>query len=256
MGATLRYVLLTAIRDRINAALLAAILLVCLASSFLGSAALAEGQAMSAVFAAASIRLLAVGGLVVFVCFHVRRLAESKELEAVLARPLSRERFILAYASGLWLIAILLIVPATLLLGLVFRPSVDGYLLWSASLLLEGLVMTTLALFAALTIETASGAVVACGGFYALSRMMSFFLDIARSKAAEAGDAKDLGVFLRFAMEGLSTLLPRLDLFGRTEWLVHGAVTATPWHVLLAQTAVYVPLLLLAAMFDLRRKRF
>jgi hypothetical protein len=256
MGATLRYVLLTAIRDRIYAALFAAILLACLVSSFLGSAAMAEGQAMSAVFAAASIRILAIGGLVVFVCFHVRRLAESKELEAMLARPLSRERFILAYASGLWIAALLLILPAAALLGLAFRPSAEGFLLWSASLLLEGLVMTTLALFAAITIETASGAVVVCGGFYALSRMMSFFLDIARSKVAEGGDGGSFGVFMRYAIEGLSTLMPRLDLFSRTEWLVHGTVTAPLWQALLAQTAIYVPLLLLAAMFDLSRKRF
>ncbi|MBF0168186.1 MAG: hypothetical protein HQL45_11205, partial [Alphaproteobacteria bacterium] len=56
--------------------------------------------------------------------------------------------------------------------------------------------------------------------------------------------------------KALSLLLPRLDVYAQTAWLVHGAPPASMLGFICAQTLVYAPLLLLAAHFDLRRKRF
>lgn len=54
----------------------------------------------------------------------------------------------------------------------------------------------------------------------------------------------------------VALLVPRLDLFAQTRWLVYGPGPVDSMIVLGAQTLLYVALLLLAAMFDLRRKRF
>jgi len=57
-------------------------------------------------------------------------------------------------------------------------------------------------------------------------------------------------------IHGVAAILPRLDLFARTDWLVHGLDGAAGLWLPAVQTAVYVPLLVVVAALDLRRKRF
>jgi hypothetical protein len=61
----------------------------------------------------------------------------------------------------------------------------------------------------------------------------------------------------RFAtsmLDAIAALLPRLDRFGRTDWLTVDAAPWTDMPWLLVQTVVYVALLLSAAYVDLMRK--
>jgi hypothetical protein len=256
MLATLRYVLLTAIRDRLFATLLGLLALVDAAAWFLGDAALAEGNSMSLALAGGSGRAVLVAGILIFVAFHVRRMAENRELETLLARPISRLGFILAYGLGLSCVAILLALPLALAL-LLFAPDASGLFAWGLSLLLEAVIVACLGLFAALALETAVGAALVAGGIYVLARLMSVFVGIAETRLLE-GELQNplLDAFVRFLLKALSLLLPRLDVYAQTAWLVHGAPPASMLGFICVQTLVYAPLLLLAAHFDLRRKRF
>ena len=88
-------------------------------------------------------------------------------------------------------------------------------------------------------------------GFYALARLIGFFVGITHGIVKS-----DVNQVADPIMEYLSYLVPRLDLVGQTRWLVYGPDSLNIGGVIAAQLAVYVALLLAAAMFDLRKKHF
>jgi hypothetical protein len=51
-------------------------------------------------------------------------------------------------------------------------------------------------------------------------------------------------------------LIPRLDLFCQTRWLIYGPDVGERFSLIPIQTAIFVPFLLAMAIFDLRRKQF
>jgi hypothetical protein len=51
-------------------------------------------------------------------------------------------------------------------------------------------------------------------------------------------------------------VLPRLDAFSQTAWLVDAVAESLSMTAAIVQTAIYVALLLCAAMFDLHRRNF
>jgi hypothetical protein len=63
-------------------------------------------------------------------------------------------------------------------------------------------------------------------------------------------------IIMKYALIAVSTIVPRLDFFAKTQWLVYGFDTSQDWIVWVVQTAVFLPLLLLASIADFRRKQF
>lgn len=261
MNATLRYVLISAVRDRLVLGLVGVMLLVLGGSALLGDAALAEGRELTVVLAAGTARVALVFGLVVFIAFHVQDLYETREIEAVLSRPISREMFIVATWAGFAAVAVLLcgvlglgvaaVLPASDSPALAW----EGFGLWLFSTVLEAMLVAALALFCCLTLERAVFGTIVALTFYMVARLMRFFVGIAERQAELQTDP--LLDYIREVAVVLAHVIPRFDLFGQTSWLVHGA-GAEPYGalVLVWQAVVFTPLLLVATMFDLRRKRF
>lgn len=250
MIATLKFVLLTALRDRLFAGLFTLVAAGFALAIYLGDAALVEKGQTTVVYAGGAARTVLILGLIVFQAFHIQRLYETREIEAVLSRAISRDKFIFAYWAGFAVVAILLAAPIIVLVML-FQWSFEGAVWWALSLIFECFIVIAFAVFAGITLEKAVPAVFATVGFYILARLMSFFLAISASTPASGVNA--IAVPLS---EFIALLPPRLDLFAQTRWLVYGPGAVDSLWVLIFQTALYVPLLLLAAMFDLRRKRF
>ena len=259
MNATIRYVLITAIRDRFLIAIVIALLAMIGLCRMLASTALAEGQALGLSFGGELSRAILVLGLSIFICFHVRRLHETREIEAILARPISRTGFVLGYYAGFASVALLLaiIVAPLLFAGLGARGI--GLLEWEASLLLESLIVVAIGLFAAMAIAAPAGAVMVTVGLYGLGRMGAYLLAIAHSGSG-AVDAEGVNRTADTVMDFVAAVMPRLDLFGQSSWLVNGpgGGGAANWGVgiLVLQVAIYVPLLLLATVRDLHVKSF
>ncbi len=250
MKPTIRFVIVTALRDRLFASLLGLLGLTFGIAVYLGGGALTEAREMTAVYAAGSARVILVLGIIVFVAFHVERLYDSREIEAVLSRAISREKFVVAYWAGLAVMAVLLTLPVVAVIGY-FGISPIGAAVWSMSIFFETLIMLAFALFCALTLERAIPTIFATVGFYALARLISFFTGIAAH-----GTQQGMNRVANPAVEVISYIIPRLDLAGQTRWLVYGPESSFITWMIVVQAAIYVPLLLLAAMFDLRRKHF
>jgi hypothetical protein len=59
---------------------------------------------------------------------------------------------------------------------------------------------------------------------------------------------------INHALAAIAFLLPRMDQFTRTEWLLYSTATASELLALAAQSAIYFGLLLAAALFDFHRR--
>lgn len=255
MQATLRYVLITAVRDRFVAAMLLALAAGTGVALLLGSSAVAEQRALGLAFGGELLRSALVFGLITFVSFHIRRLHESREIEAMLARPISRASFVLACFAAHETIALLLTLVAAPLLMAGLGASGAGLLQWDASLILECAIVVALALFCAMSLESATAAVMGCAGLYLLGRSAAFFRAIAEAGTGTL-DQQGLNTGARWMMQAIAAVMPRLDLFGQSGWLVYGPDGAWGLKELAMQTAIFVPLLLLATIRDLQVKRF
>jgi len=252
MLTNIRYIMITALRDWLFIGLLLGILVATAISATLGSTAFIEEKEMTLTFASASARLILMTGLIVFVCFHIRNAFDTKEIDVILSRPISRSNLVFSYWLGFSFVGLLLTIPVIGIIAFIGVNNLAGFIGWAISLILEMGLVVSLALFSAFTMRSAVTSVLGCMGFYVLSRMMAFF--VFTSNAGMFNQPKF--IILKVALQGISTLLPRLDFFGKSEWLVYGFTAAQEWHVYLIQALIFIPLLLVATMIDFRRKQF
>lgn len=248
----IRYILITALRDWLFVGLLISVLVATGISATLGNTAFLEETEMTLAFVSGSSRLIVMIGLIVFVCFHIRHAFDSKEIDVILSRPISRSSLMLAYWLGFSFVGLLLALPVIAIIGVIGVPKISGLIVWASSLVLESSLVVALALFSAFTLRSAVTSVIACMGFYVLSRMMVFFVMTAQSTMM----AGLKWIPLKYTLVGISTIVPRLDFFTKSEWLVAGVANNQDWIIFVIQAVIFIPLLLLAALIDFRRKQF
>lgn len=253
MYTTIRYILLTAMRDWLFAAITLGVLLIVALSIFLGGTALVEKQQFAMVLSAGGCRIFLMVGLMIFICFHVRRAFENREIEMFISKPMSRFLFLVCYWLGFSVLALLFVILLIVILGSLFGANVGGLAMWSLSLFLEALIVAAFALACALILKSAVSAVLTSFIFYTMARLMGFMLAFLDKPEAFHGVAPMK--ITDFVMAMTAVVIPRLDLFGKTEWLVYGYDGTGLW-VFFLQAAIYVPLLLFMGMYDFTRKQF
>jgi len=94
-------------------------------------------------------------------------------------------------------------------------------------------------------------ALAASSGFYVLARSVGGLQLLAHSPGSGPSWPRQA---MASAIDGLAMLLPRLDNFTRTEWLLYAT---GDWHALgmvAAQTLIYVALLTACALCDFYRR--
>ena len=123
--------------------------------------------------------------------------------------------------------------------------------IWAASLGLELLIVNAMGLLCVLTFCQTALALGAVVGFYVLSRAMAALQLMAHEPLAVASVA---GRLARDLVDALAFVLPDLDRFTESSWLIHADGTLADLHFAAVQAAVYTALLAAAALFDLHRK--
>jgi len=194
------------------------------------------------------LRVASVFLVLIFVLSSMAREAADKGLQLLLAQAYSRTTYLsgklLAYAA-------LALLPALLFgaLALLVAPAAQAAL-WALSLLCECWIMAAFAVLCMLSLQQLPAALALCSGFYLLARSIDTLQLLghgARAPAASHGPASQL-------VELLALLLPHLDRYTRSEWLVYHSGTLGDLAGLLIQTSVCLLLLVLAALYDLYRK--
>lgn len=253
MLSSIRYVLITALRDWLFVGLIAGVLCAAGISATLGNTAFLETQEMTVTFAAGAARIILMVGMIVFVCFHIRSAFDTKEIDVIMSRPISRAHLVIAYWLGFAFVALLLTLPVIALIAYIGVGNWGGFCSWAISILLEILLVVALALFSAFTLRSAVTAVIGCMGLYVVSRMMAFFVLTAQSGMAVTNFKY---MMMKYVLTAISIVMPRLDFFGKTQWLLYGIDTAKDWQLYVIQAGIFIPLLLLATIADFRRKQF
>jgi hypothetical protein len=247
MKMLFKFILLTALRDKLYLGLFVILCGVFGLSNLVGFSALSEEAQMQLVYFAFLSRLVIVCGMILFICFYINKSFENKEVEFILARPISRNTLILSYWCSFTLITLILLIPVTIVI-ILYNRSLIGLLWWIVSVVLELMLVSTFAITASLILSSAVMSVLATASFYFISRMMGFFV----YSVSIPSNMYSLNAFLKI----LSSIFPRLDLFGKTEWLVYGAINTQDICVILLQSLIYVPLMLFVAFHDFNKKQF
>jgi ABC-type transport system involved in multi-copper enzyme maturation permease subunit len=247
-----RYTLLEAMRTRLPELVAAVIVLLGAASLFVNEIAVTEGPRLQTGFYAATMRLAAVFITGLYVLTSVTREFNDKGLEALLALDLPRSHYILGKLAGF--LAIGAIIAAAAAVPLAFLAPPAAAVQWAVSLALELGVVVALALFCVLTFSQLMPAASFVLAFYLLARTLTAIRLMGATPVSGASDLSHQ--VIRFVVEGLALILPALDGWTRTAWLVDKGAGWGDLGALAGQGAMYIALLTAAAMFDFYRKNF
>lgn len=253
MKTNIRYVLLCALQDRLFYGVLALLVAITLIAQTLGNTAFIEQTDMAMIFTASSARLVLVITAIVFVCFYIKSSFDHKHMDVMLSRPISRDHIVLSHWLGFAVISVLMTLPVTIMLWLLSPVHMLGLLAWTVSMVLELWVVVAFALFASFIMNSAVVSVLASLAFYVLSRMGILFV-----MTAERGGRGDFA-WLSDVLETISVVMPRLDLFSKSEWLIRGVDGSShspSFDLVILQACIYVLLLLVMCIIDFRKKQF
>ena len=243
------YTLLEALRNRLTWLIVAVALIGIGISGFLSELALTESRQIQVAFLAAFLRFSAVFLLATFVVTSMVREFNDKGLELLLALPLPRAAYLFGKLAGFAALALL---PALLFGSLTtfFTPPVQT-LLWTISLLCELWIVAAFSMLCVLTFNQVMAALSSVMGFYLLARSIAAMQLIGNDPLSAQTNSQQV---IALVVNGLSALLPHLDQFTRTDWLVYQTGNWAVLPVLLAQSVICIVLLSGAALFDLYRK--
>ncbi len=247
--------LLTASRDLLFLGLFVLVLFGILISKFVGSTALVEKAEMQVTYLAAISRLIINLGLILFIVFHVRRSFENKEVELLLSKPISRQKFVLSYYLGFTILAVIISISSSVLIFSLSPVTFLPTIFWSFSVLCENLIIISFAILASFMLKSAISASLASLAFYSLARMMGFF--VSGVKFENFADLQfTVQSFSEVILIFCSIFLPRLDLFSKTEWLLYGNFKMADFWVILVSISIYPAFLFLMTLIDFKKREF
>lgn len=247
------YVLKASIRDRLILSLIIFFIVGVSLSFFIGSSALTEPDGAVLTFIAGSARFIGVISLVLFVVFHIRRSYDTRDVEYLLSRPISRVSYVVSHLLALSVLSIIFVIvisSGVVIFAYKFL-NFEGLLIWSASLALEFMIVSYAAFFFSMVLSSAVVSAMITLAGYALARMSGQVLNI-----IDAGSEIALFGTLGKIMEAASIVVPRFDLFSQSAWLIYGPDTTISLGFIIAHGVAFMLLILCASIFDLQRKEF
>lgn len=222
----------------------------CVLAVFAGEVAITESRGFRSGLLGAWLRWCAVFTVGAFAASSAAGDARDKGLDLMLSMAVPRAVYCAGKLAGFAAVAGLSATACALALAW-FAP-LSQTVLWAASLGLELLIVAAMSLLCALTFTHVAWAMSTVLGFYVLSRSIAALQLIAHAPAADTGSA--VLPFVRGFVDALAHLLPDLDRFTESQWLIHDAGTLADLGFAAAQAAVYTALLGAAALFDLYRR--
>ncbi len=250
--AIARYTLLEARRTRLPWLLGAALALLLASAFFVSELAVIESTRLQLTFYAAGARFAAVFMVAAQVLGSITREFDDKGIDALLALDLPRPHYILGKLVGFLLIALL--VAAAVCVPLIVMAPPLAVLQWGVALALELSVIAAFALFCVVAFGQLIPAAALVLAFYLLARSLTALQLISAHPLSGAGTLPhEVG---RWLVEALALVLPALDRWPQTAWLVDAVAPGAQFWSLLLQALLYVVLVAGAAMVDFQRRNF
>jgi ABC-type transport system involved in multi-copper enzyme maturation permease subunit len=250
--AIARYTLLEALRTRLPLLLTVVLALLLALGFFVSELAIIESQRLRVSFYAAGARFAAVFIVSAHVLGSITREFNDKGIDALLALDLPRPHYILGKLGGF--LAIAAAVAAITGLPLLLQAPLPAVLQWGAALALELAVVAAFSLFCVMAFGQFIPAAALVLAFYLLARSLTAIQLISAHPVSGAGKlSHTVG---RWMVDGLALVMPALDRWPQTAWLIDAV---SPWPSLatwLVQAVLYVAMLAGAAMVDFQRRNF
>ncbi len=244
-----RYAVVEAMRSGLPWLAAACVLAVLCLAGFLSQVAITEAAALQASVSAALLRACAVFLIAAHVVASAARETNDKGLELALALPISRPAYYLGKLLGFACVGALL--ASLFALPLLFWAKPLDLGAWWFSLAIELALIAAAALFFASALTQTVAAIAATAGLYLLGRSIAAIQAIAGGPLA--GDSLPEQA-IRWTVDALALLLPRLDAVTRGDWLLYGAPPAGELALVLAGLGLYLVLLSAAGLFDFSRR--
>ena len=246
-----RYTFLEAVRNRLFTLVLVGLVCLLGLTEFIGELAITETWQIQGALTAFSLRLFTITVVGLFVVTSMVREFNDKGFEMLLSLAITRGSYYFGKFAGFALLGVIIVIAAGSIL-IIYCPLAD-VLYWSSSLICEVLLIIALSLLCLVTFNSITTAYIAVIAFYLLSRSMYIIQLISASPILESKAFSQ--VFMNFLLNAIAYILPDLNLFTRSEWLLYGADFTSILPVLI-QTGIYLVLLVAAGLFDLYRKEF
>jgi ABC-type transport system involved in multi-copper enzyme maturation permease subunit len=247
-----RFVVLEAWRTRLPWITAIAYFLALGCSLFVRELAITESGRVQIAFLAAFTRGAAVFITALYVVSTMARDFNDRVVELTLSLELPRASYILGKFFGYASVAIAIAVASGLLV-LPFSQG-SGLLAWTATLVLELWIIVALSLFCIITFNQVMPAASFVLAFYLLSRSIGAIQLISGSPLLN--DQSLTHRVTAWLLHALAYLLPGLDRFSQSAWLVDKTAAISNFAIPMGQTFVYLPLLISAALFDFHRRNF
>lgn len=249
--AIARFTLLEAARSRLSWLVFGAVLVLGLASLLVRELAITDSQRIQLAFLATLLRVTSALLSAAFIISSLQREFNDKVPTLVLALDVARSHFVLGKALGLSLTALLIALACALPLAL-FAPTTVWWP-WTASLMLESWIIAAVSLFCGLSLRSVTAGLLFTVGFYVLAKSLAAIQLISHASLNATALSHR---YMTGLLDTLALLLPRLDQFAQTRWLVDGIDVANPAALsdLALQALIFIALVTSATMFDLYRK--
>ena len=245
-----RFTLLEAFRTRLLWLFVIVLALILGTTYFIQQLAITESVRLQIAFSAAATRFAAVFVLSLHVLASIVREFNDKGLELTLSFDLRRSHYILGRLLGFMLIALLMALIA-ILPQLALAP-LQAALQWGLSLALELAIMSALSLFCIVTFTQLMPAASFVFGFYLLARSLTAIRLMSDTPLVGGGTWSHQ--VISWLVDALALVLPALDRFTQSAWLVDSAASWPALGANAVQASLYTVLLGAAAMFDFYRR--
>ncbi|WP_146821067.1 hypothetical protein [Candidatus Deianiraea vastatrix] len=239
-------------RDRFIIGILFGMIIASIIAGFLGSTSIVESDQMRVIYASATCRFIIMIGMMVFISFHIKRLFENKEMDVFLSRIPSRASIIYSFVSSFLLISFVLIAQAVFIMCVIYMQDFVNIMYWGLTLMLEAAVVVTMSLLLSIAIRSSTLGLLMCFGGYFISRVIGNF--VAYIDMSKAG--LSFNSITEVILKILSVIIPRLDLFAKSDFIVYGSYSLTSTGILLAQAICYSIFITFVAIFDIRMREF
>lgn len=243
------YTFMEATRNRMFLLTLAGLVCLLGLAEFTGELAITETREIQAVLAAAVSRWFIVMATALFVITSMVREFNDKCAEAILSLPVSRTTYYFGKYAGFALLAAVISLSVSSILLIYSPPAALGA--WLFSLLCELFIVVALSMLCLFTFNNVTVAFLLVMSFYILARSMAAIQLLSASPILESQNISQ--EFMNLLLDVIAFLLPNLDNYTRSEWLVYGINDGVLGFVLM-QTVVYLAVLFAAGLFDLHRK--
>ena len=247
-----KYTFIEAVKNRLFILMVIGLICIFGLTQFIGELAITETQGIQVALMGMIMRLFAVFIVCLFVITNLVREFNDKAFELIISLPIPRSAYFLGKLIGFSFLSI--VVAAIVSLPLILYAPIFQVAIWVVSLVCELFIVTALCLLCLFTlghITTAFSAVIA---FYILSRSISTIQLLGQSPIIEATTKSQ--EFILQLIDAIAYILPGLDSFTQTQWLVYQTGSVDGLMSIIMQTTIYVLLLSSAALFDLYRKEF